>query len=127
MSANQHQFAAISNCQEYVIGTAELQVNANQRMRHSGFISMIVHEDYQDKGVGTALLKKLIDVADNWLMLVRVELVVFEDNKSAIHLYEKLGFEKEGLKKYAAIKKGRYEHAYLMARINPNFRITQSE
>ena len=118
---NRHQFVAISNEENKIIGAAELYVNTNQRMRHSGLISMVVHKDYRDKGIGTILLKKLMDIADNWLMLVRVELIVFEGNKSAIHLYEKLGFEKEGLKKYAAIRKGQYEHAYLMARINTRF------
>ncbi|MDZ7543846.1 GNAT family N-acetyltransferase, partial [Clostridium perfringens] len=77
--------------------------------------------DYQNMGVGTALMEALLDVADNWLMLIRVELTVFEDNKRAIHLYEKFGFEKEGLKRLASIRNGKYENEYLMARINPSY------
>jgi len=78
-------------------------------------------------GVGTALMKALLDIADNWLMLVRVELTVFEDNERAIHLYEKLGFEKEGLMRLAAIslaaiRNGKYENQYIMARINPLYK-----
>jgi putative acetyltransferase len=87
-------------------------------MRHSGRIGIMVHKDYQSTGVGSALLKTLIDIADNWLMLVRVELTVFEDNERAIHLYEKFGFEKEGVKRLAGIRKGRYVNELVMARIN---------
>ncbi len=122
MGDNHHQFVAIAklgNNEEIVIGTAGLVVCTNHRTRHSGSIGIMIHRDYQDKGIGTALIAALIDLADNWLMLVRLELTVFEDNEHAIHLYEKFGFKKEGLKRLAAIRKGKYENEYLMARINP--------
>lgn len=122
MDANQHQFVAISKVQdeELIVGTAGLSVNGNHRMRHSGNIGIMIHKDYQNQGVGTALIAALIDVADKWLMLVRLELTVFEDNERAIHLYEKFGFEKEGLKRFAVIREGHYENEYIMARINDN-------
>lgn len=124
MDSNQHQFVAVTediNGKELIIGTAGLTINANSRTRHSGSIGIMIHKDYQNMGVGTALMEALLDVADNWLMLIRVELGVFEDNKKAIHLYEKFGFEKEGLKRLAAIRNGKYENEYLMARINPSY------
>ncbi|WP_407370637.1 GNAT family N-acetyltransferase [Carnobacterium sp.] len=124
MDANQHQFVAISKFQdkeELIVGTAGLSVNGNHRMRHSGTIGIMIHKDYHNQGIGSALISALIDVADNWLMLVRLELTVFEKNERAIHLYEKFGFEKEGLKRLAAIKEGKYENEYIMARINPTF------
>lgn len=122
LDANQHEFVAVSklqNGEEMIIGAAGLTVYANHRMRHSGGIGIMIHRDYQNNGVGSALLSTLIDVADNWLMLVRTELTVFEDNARAIHLYEKFGFEKEGIKRLAAIRNGKYENEYIMARINP--------
>lgn len=73
---------------------AGLTVFANPRLRHSADIGIMVHKDYQNMGVGSALMERLLDLADNWLMLVRVELTVFADNERAIHLYEKFGFEK---------------------------------
>ncbi|MDU5111096.1 MAG: GNAT family N-acetyltransferase [Clostridium sp.] len=124
MDGNQHQFVAVAknkNGEEEIIGTAGLTINSNPRLRHSGGIGIMIHKDYQNMGVGTALMEALLDVADNWLILIRVELGVFEDNKRAIHLYEKFGFEKEGLKRLAAIRNGKYENEYLMARINPAY------
>lgn len=124
MDGNQHQFVAVvqnKNGEEEIIGTAGLTINSNPRLRHSGGIGIMIHKDYQNMGVGTALMEALLDVADNWLMLIRVELGVFEDNKRAIHLYEKLGFKKEGLKRLPAIRNGKYENECLMARINPSY------
>ena len=124
MDSNQHQFVAVTknkNGEEKIIGSAGLMINANPRVRHSGGMGIMIHKDYQNMGVGTALMEALLDVADNWLMLIRVELTVFEDNKRAIHLYEKFGFEKEGLKRLAGIRNGKYENEYLMARINPSY------
>lgn len=119
MDSNHHQFVAVTTTpegEELLIGTAGLTVGAN-RMRHSGDIGIMVHKDYQNVGVGTALMKAVIDLADNWLMLIRLELCVYEDNERAIHLYEKCGFKKEGLKRLAAIRNGKYENEYLMSRI----------
>ena len=65
----------------------------------------------------TLTYKKLLDMADNWLMLLRVELTVYADNERAIHLYEKYGFVKEGVKRKAAISCGQYKDEILMARI----------
>jgi len=84
-----------------------------------GSVGLYVHTDYQNKGVGTALMETLLDLADNWLMLVRVELEVYADNERAIHLYEKLGFEQEGLLRMTTVRNGRYVDEYKMARIRP--------
>ena len=77
MDENQHVFVAVltlPNSEEIIIGTTDLTVNTNHRIRHSGSIGIMIHKEYQNKGVGTALINTLMDVADNWLMLVRVEL-----------------------------------------------------
>lgn len=125
MDGNSHQFVAVvtnADGGETVIGTAALMVSGNNRLRHSAGAAIMIHKDYQNAGVGTALMKSVLDMADNWLMLVRVELTVFADNDRALHLYEKMGFEKEGLRKMAAIRNGEYADEFSMARIHPKFR-----
>ncbi|WPX08248.1 GNAT family N-acetyltransferase [Caldicellulosiruptor danielii] len=92
--------------------------NRNPRLRHSAALGIMVHPEYQGKGIGTALLKKVIELADNWLMLLRLELTVFVENERAVKLYQSLGFQIEGIKKYAAIRNGKYADVYLMARYN---------
>ena len=118
--ADTHQFVAVAkdgDGNEKVIGCAGLQVYANPRLRHSGVVAIMVHKDYQGKGAGQKLMEALLDVADNWLMLVRVELGVYTDNERAINLYKKMGFESEGVRHKAAIRNGQYVNEYMMARI----------
>ncbi len=86
------------------------------RRRHVGNIGMAVRDDWQGKGVGTALMRAVIDLADNWLNLTRIELNVYADNAAGIALYEKFGFEIEGTHRHYAFRNGEYVDAYSMAR-----------
>jgi putative acetyltransferase len=78
---------------------------------------MAVHDDWQGKGVGAALMEAALDLADNWLNLTRIELSVYTDNAAAVALYEKFGFEIEGTHRRFAFRNGEYVDAYSMARI----------
>ena len=116
LGPDDHNFVAVLE-DGTVIGCAGLTVCSNPRMRHVGTVGLYVHTDYQNQGVGTALMKVLLELADNWLMLVRVELEVFADNERAIHLKEKLGVEKEGRLGMTTVRSGRYVDDCKMARI----------
>ena len=59
----------------------------------------------------------MLDLADNWLNIRRIELTVYSDNEAAVALYKKMGFVIEGEGKDFAFRNGRYVDAYYMARI----------
>lgn len=120
LTPNNHLFVAEveENGVKKVVGVVGLNIFSMPRLRHSASIGIMIHRDYQNMGIGTKLLEKVIDLADNWLMLVRLELGVFADNERAIKLYESFGFKIEGRKRYAAIRNGEYADEYLMARYN---------
>jgi putative acetyltransferase len=80
-------------------------------------IGMGVHDAWQGKGVGTALMKAAIDLADNWLNLHRLELEVYVDNEAAIQLYRRFGFTVEGTLVDWSFRDGEYVDAYAMGRI----------
>jgi L-phenylalanine/L-methionine N-acetyltransferase len=119
LTPNDHMFVAEveEGGLKRVVGVIGLNVGQSPRARHSASIGIMIHKDYQGKGIGRALLNKVIDLADNWLMLVRLELGVFTDNERALNLYKSLGFEIEGTKRCALIRNGKYEDEYLMSRI----------
>ena len=99
-----------------VVGTAGL-IAYQGRMNHAGEIAHImVHDEFQGRGIGRQLLEALLDIADNYLGLVRVELGVYSDNE-AVRLYESLGFTHEGIKRKCARRRGRLVDAVMMARI----------
>jgi putative acetyltransferase len=101
-----------------LLGQLGLMTYANSpRRKHVGSIGMAVHDDWQGKGVGTALMAAAVDLADNWLNLVRIELEVYTDNGPAIHLYKKFGFEIEGTHRMFAFRNGVYVDVYSMGRL----------
>lgn len=99
-----------------VIGQASLHRSAGRRA-HAAGIGMVVHDAYCGQCVGKALLAELVQAADQWLDIRRLELTVFADNAAAIALYSKLGFEVEGTYRKYAFREGRYVDALSMARL----------
>jgi len=67
-----------------VVGELTLWASNNSRLRHVGGLGMAVRDDWQGKGVGTALMRAALDLADNWLGLARMELHVYTDNTAAM-------------------------------------------
>jgi len=90
---------------------------SHPRRRHVGQLGMAVRDDWQGKGVGTALMQAAIDLAENWLNLSRLELEVYTDNEPAIRLYKKFGFTIEGTLARFAYRDGCFVDTYTMARL----------
>lgn len=87
------------------------------RLRHSAWLGMAVRDDWQGRGIGTALLVAGLDLADHWLQLTRMELHVFVDNEPALRLYRRYGFVVEGTLRRAAFREGTLHDVHLMARL----------
>ena len=100
-----------------VVGNLGLHLIQRGRRRDVASIGMAVHEDFQNRGVGTALMAAMVELADNWLGLRRIELEVWTDNTPAVHLYEKFGFVIEGTARQYARRAGALIDAYYMARL----------
>jgi putative acetyltransferase len=110
----------VAEVDDHIAGNATLVVHdRSPRRAHAGELGIAVHPDRQRQGIGTALLGALVDLADNWLNLRRLELTVFVDNARARRLYEKLGFEVEGTHREYAFRDGRFVDVLSMARIRP--------
>ena len=112
---NQYWYVAEENGK--VIGLGILMNHGNLRKKHVGVITLMVNSNYQNKGVGSLLMDKLINLSES-LNIIRLELCVFRDNYKAINLYKKFGFKEEGIKVKSALKNGEYADEIMMARIN---------
>jgi RimJ/RimL family protein N-acetyltransferase len=117
LGPNDHYFVAELN--ETVVGYVGMTQNRSARKSHVGELFVGVDSEHQGKGIGTALINKALDVADNWLFLERIELEVLETNPRAQILYERLGFIVEGRKVGAFRSSGRYVDMIFMARFRP--------
>lgn len=111
-------FSLIACAEEEVVGQLGLHTFPNRpRRRHVAQIGMAVRDDWQGKGVGSALMQAAIDLAENWLQITRLELEVYTDNQAGFHLYQKFGFEIEGKLRQYAFRDGKYVDAYSMAKL----------
>lgn len=100
-----------------LVGSAGLHPRPNPRAGYVADLGMGVADDHAGKGIGTRLLSELLDIADNWRGIKRVQLEVFVDNEGALALYRKHGFEIEGRLVKAALRGGQYVDQYVMARL----------
>jgi L-phenylalanine/L-methionine N-acetyltransferase len=117
IKSGEGQYTLVAVVDGEVVGVIGLHTSSRPRVNHRGEIGMMVRDDWQGKGVGKAMMQAVVDLADKWLNLSRIELTVFTDNEPAIALYRKFGFEIEGeLRKYA-FRDGEFVDAYAMARV----------
>jgi putative acetyltransferase len=78
-------FLLVACVEGEVVGNLGLETSPNRpRIRHAGSIGMAVRDDWQGRGVGTALMEAALDLADNWLNLSRLELTVYTDNAAGM-------------------------------------------
>jgi L-phenylalanine/L-methionine N-acetyltransferase len=109
-----HVFVAEVNGK--VVGVIRLAVEEG-RASHVGNIALAVHDASQGQGIGNMLMLTVIDLADNWLNLVRLEVNVYTDNERAIRLCEHFDFEIEGKKHCNVFRGGDYIDSYIMGRV----------
>ena len=99
-----------------VVGYAGLHLRDGKR-RHSAWLGIAVHDEFAGRGAGRLLMSALLDLADNWIGLVRVDLEASAANERAIAMYRRLGFVEEGRQKKAYFAEGAFEDAVIMARV----------
>jgi len=115
-----YDYVLVAEVDGKVVGTLGLYRSRAPRNIHVAGLGMAVHDAYQGRGIGRALMEAGIDAADRWLNIVRIELEVYPDNERAIKLYESFGFAHEGRKRTAAFRDGQYVDTLMMARIRPD-------
>lgn len=79
-----------------LVGHAFLEPQRLQSLCHVADLHIAVHLGWQKKGIGTKLLKHLIEWAKKSGSILKIQLNVRASNLAAISLYKKMGFEEEG-------------------------------
>jgi RimJ/RimL family protein N-acetyltransferase len=104
-----------------IIGSIGL-LNIDNISKKADFYLMIGEKENRGKGVGTAATKQMLHHAFSNMNLNRVQLTVLETNTNALHVYEKVGFVKEGVQREAVYKNGNYINLIIMSILKNEFR-----
>ena len=100
-----------------IFGLVDLHLSPKPRLRHKGDVGIMLAPESQGLGVGRRLMAAMVAVADDWMALERLELVVFARNSRARALYRSMGFEEEGVLVASAKGSGAYLDEVLMGRL----------
>jgi len=90
--------ALVAEWNNKIVGYTSIYKFRHPRRRGVGDQLIYLHQDFHNVGLGTAMMEKLLQLAQKEGMH-KIELYVVADNKAAIHLYKKFGFKIEGVGK----------------------------
>jgi len=100
-----------------IIGNIDLMVNGRQMLKHTAYIGMGIHDAWQGRGIGTEMMKILIDWVDRNPEIEIIWLQAFSNNAKGLRLYSKLGFEETGRQKgFIKTESGEYIDNVIMTR-----------
>ena len=100
-----------------IVGVLTCKGGTRQAMHHAATIGISVHKDWRNRGIGHALMARMTAWAQDTGVVKRIELLVYVRNATAIHLYEKFGFQIEGRRRHAIFQNGEYLDNLAMARV----------
>ena len=107
-SPNSKYIIAKTNDDE-IIGFAGIKIIVDT----ADIMNIVVKKSWRNQGVGSLLLNNLVSICKD-LNLLSLSLEVNEDNHPAIHLYEKFGFRRIGLRKNYYHDKNGFIMSYIL-------------
>ncbi len=100
--------------EDEIVGIASITSVQKERMKHNGTLGISIRKKYWGIGLGSEIMAYLIDWAKSNKITKKINLLVREDNIRGVKLYEKFGFEKEGLLKKDICVNGIYYNTIAM-------------
>jgi len=114
-------FAIVHKVSEEFLGTVALK-RINMINRGASLSVSIYNPENQNKGYGTDATRCIMKFGFDVLNLHRIELHVYEFTTNAVHVYEKLGFKKVGVRREASYIIGKYRNDLVMDILESEFR-----
>ncbi len=98
-----------------IIGNLDLTGNKRKIMEHTAMLGMGMLKEWRNMGLGTELISTAVEWAKNNPILELIWLEVYTDNMLGLGLYEKMGFQKNGIVKKFFKHKNKYSHKMTMS------------
>jgi RimJ/RimL family protein N-acetyltransferase len=116
MINNDNSTIIVAEDGEEVVGYLSAFGRSQNRVKHIVTIGIAILQSHVGMGIGTMLFKEL-EVWAKKHNKHRLELTVMENNPSAFALYQKIGFEVEGVKKNSLFINGEYINDIYMSKL----------
>jgi putative acetyltransferase len=110
----EHAAVFVAEEDERVVGRLSVARDQHPASVHVADLGLMVAADRRRRGIGRALLVAAVDWA-RAAGVTKLELHVFPWNEPAIRLYERFGFEREGVRRGHYLRDGEEVDAILMA------------
>ncbi len=100
-----------------IVGWCSIYKQPHPRRKGIGDLGIYLHQDFHGVGLGTAMTKQALALAEEQGMH-RISLEVVEDNKAAVRLYKKTDFKTDGRLRDAYFgDDNRYHDSLIMSKI----------
>ena len=106
----------VARLEGFAVGLLDFVGETIAEEAHAGTFGLSVDREHRGQGIGTALLEALVAWAPAH-GISRLQAWAWVNNPQAIALYERLGFEREGLCRQAVISDGEPVDVVLLARL----------
>ncbi len=113
-------FAIVHKETEEFLGTVALK-RINMINRGASLSISIHNPENQNKGYGSDATRCILKIGFNVLNLHRIQLHVYEFTSNAVHVYEKIGFKKVGVRREASFIIGEYRNDLVMDILEEEF------
>ncbi|HEX6291307.1 MAG TPA: GNAT family protein [Herpetosiphonaceae bacterium] len=100
----------------------EVVLNEIDTTNRSANIRIGIRTPYTGQGYGSEAMRLMLGYAFDQLRLHRVDLEVFAFNPRALHVYEKLGFRREGVRREVLYLDGTYHDSIVMGMLEDEYR-----
>jgi len=97
-----------------IVAVASIQGYRRKKMQHRGVIGISIRKPYWNQGIGTAMMRALVEYAKDNPLLEILELTVRKDNPHAIKLYRNFDFSITATYERCYKIKNQYYDAYFM-------------
>ena len=111
-----HAAVIVAETVDGLVGRLSIARDPHPASRHVADLGLMVARPFRRRGAGRALM----EAAEAWARsvgVVKIELHVFPYNVGAIALYERLGYEREGLRRSHYRRGDELVDAILMAKV----------
>ncbi|MFQ5505987.1 MAG: GNAT family N-acetyltransferase [Planctomycetota bacterium] len=99
-----------------IVGQLNFRNGNRRRIAHGGSFGISITHPWRGQGIGTRLIRTLLDWARSGELIRRIELGALSTNTRAVALYGRLGFVEEGRRRRAFRVGDRYVDDVIMAR-----------